>query len=52
MSQYLDNMAIGDTINFRGPNGLLVYKGNGIVCICEKKIKKSKGTLFVNSTVY
>ncbi|XP_041651972.1 NADH-cytochrome b5 reductase 2 [Cheilinus undulatus] len=29
MSQYLDNMAIGDTIDFRGPNGLLIYKGNG-----------------------
>ncbi|XP_055365750.1 NADH-cytochrome b5 reductase 2 isoform X2 [Betta splendens] len=29
MSQYLDNMAIGDRIDFRGPNGLLVYKGNG-----------------------
>lgn len=29
MSQYLDNMAIGDAIDFRGPNGLLVYKGNG-----------------------
>ncbi|XP_059191469.1 NADH-cytochrome b5 reductase 2 [Centropristis striata] len=29
MSQYLDNMTIGDTIDFRGPNGLLVYEGNG-----------------------
>ncbi|XP_078112275.1 NADH-cytochrome b5 reductase 2 [Sander vitreus] len=29
MSQYLDNMAIGDSIDFRGPNGLLVYQGNG-----------------------
>ena len=35
MSQYLDNMAIGDSIDFRGPNGLLVYKGNGMcVCVC------------------
>lgn len=32
MSQYLDNMAIGDAIDFRGPNGLLVYKGNGTRC--------------------
>ncbi|KAL2310005.1 hypothetical protein Nmel_006242 [Mimus melanotis] len=31
MSQYLDNMKIGDTIDFRGPNGLLVYKGTGTV---------------------
>uniref|UniRef100_A0A7N4PIB8 cytochrome-b5 reductase n=1 Tax=Sarcophilus harrisii TaxID=9305 RepID=A0A7N4PIB8_SARHA len=30
MSQYLDNMKIGDTIDFRGPNGLLVYNGSGI----------------------
>uniref|UniRef100_A0A674P825 NADH-cytochrome b5 reductase n=1 Tax=Takifugu rubripes TaxID=31033 RepID=A0A674P825_TAKRU len=29
MSQYLDSMAIGDTIDFRGPSGLLVYKENG-----------------------
>lgn len=29
MSQYLDNMTIGDTMDFRGPNGLLIYKGNG-----------------------
>uniref|UniRef100_F6TGW9 cytochrome-b5 reductase n=2 Tax=Equus TaxID=9789 RepID=F6TGW9_HORSE len=30
MSQYLENMKIGDTIEFRGPNGLLVYQGKGI----------------------
>ncbi|XP_071974750.1 NADH-cytochrome b5 reductase 2 [Engystomops pustulosus] len=29
MSQYLDSLKIGDTIDFRGPNGLLVYKGKG-----------------------
>ncbi|XP_022083644.1 NADH-cytochrome b5 reductase 3-like isoform X1 [Acanthaster planci] len=29
MSQYLDNMAIGDAIDVRGPNGLLVYDGCG-----------------------
>ncbi|XP_061628464.1 NADH-cytochrome b5 reductase 2 [Phyllopteryx taeniolatus] len=29
MSQYLDNMAGGDVIDFRGPNGLLVYRGKG-----------------------
>ncbi|XP_062973379.1 NADH-cytochrome b5 reductase 2 isoform X2 [Elgaria multicarinata webbii] len=29
MSQYLDSMKIDDTIDFRGPNGLLVYKGSG-----------------------
>lgn len=31
MSQYLDDMKIGDIIDFRGPNGLLVYKGSGTV---------------------
>lgn len=29
MSQYLESMKIGDTIEFRGPNGLLVYQGKG-----------------------
>ncbi|NWX26987.1 NB5R3 reductase, partial [Notiomystis cincta] len=29
MSQYLDSLKIGDTIDFRGPSGLLVYKGKG-----------------------
>ncbi|XP_035521211.1 NADH-cytochrome b5 reductase 2 [Morone saxatilis] len=47
MSQYLDNMAIGDAIDFRGPNGLLVYKGNGLFSIrpdkkSEPKVRKFK----------
>ncbi|KAJ0069220.1 hypothetical protein NL108_003154, partial [Boleophthalmus pectinirostris] len=47
MSQYLDNMAIGDSIDFRGPNGLLIYKGNGKFSIrpdkkSEPEIKKFK----------
>ncbi|NXH78463.1 NB5R3 reductase, partial [Hydrobates tethys] len=29
MSQYLDSLKIGDTIDFRGPSGLLVYEGKG-----------------------
>uniref|UniRef100_A0A803YH01 cytochrome-b5 reductase n=1 Tax=Meleagris gallopavo TaxID=9103 RepID=A0A803YH01_MELGA len=40
MSQYIDNMKIGDVIDFRGPNGLLVYKGSGIFLI--KPDKKSE----------
>jgi len=28
MTQYLENMKIGDYIDVRGPNGLLVYDGN------------------------
>ncbi|XP_053576244.1 NADH-cytochrome b5 reductase 2 [Bombina bombina] len=47
MSQYLDNMKIGDTIDFRGPNGLLVYKGKGKFSIrpdkkSEPQIKSTK----------
>lgn len=45
MSQYLENMAIGDSIDFRGPNGLLIYKDKGKFSIrpdkkAEPKIKK------------
>ncbi|CAL7945002.1 unnamed protein product [Xylocopa violacea] len=29
LSQYLDNMKIGETIDFRGPSGRLIYKGHG-----------------------
>lgn len=29
MSQYLNDMKIGDYIDVRGPNGLLVYEGRG-----------------------
>ncbi|EPY88527.1 NADH-cytochrome b5 reductase 3-like isoform 2 [Camelus ferus] len=37
MSQYLENMKIGDTIEFRGPNGLLVYQGKGKFAIRPDK---------------
>ncbi|XP_029552812.1 NADH-cytochrome b5 reductase 2 [Salmo trutta] len=47
MSQYLDAMSIGDKIDFRGPNGLLVYTGNGKFAIrpdkkSEAKVRKFK----------
>ncbi|XP_059392453.1 NADH-cytochrome b5 reductase 2 [Carassius carassius] len=42
MSQYLNNMKIGDTIDFRGPNGLLVYNGNGQFAIRPDKKSESK----------
>jgi cytochrome-b5 reductase len=29
MSQHLESLKIGDTIDFRGPNGLIVYEGRG-----------------------
>ncbi|XP_068004035.1 NADH-cytochrome b5 reductase 2 [Melanerpes formicivorus] len=52
MSQYLDDMKIGDLIDFRGPNGLLVYKGAGTFLIkphkkseAEKKFAKHLGMI-------
>uniref|UniRef100_A0A8D0GCE8 NADH-cytochrome b5 reductase n=1 Tax=Sphenodon punctatus TaxID=8508 RepID=A0A8D0GCE8_SPHPU len=47
MSQHLDSMKIGDMINFRGPNGLLVYKEAGKFAIrpdkkSEARIKSAK----------
>nr|XP_009678509.1 PREDICTED: NADH-cytochrome b5 reductase 2 [Struthio camelus australis] len=52
MSQYLDNMKIGDVIDFRGPNGLLVYKGAGTFFIkpdkksaAQKKFAKHLGMI-------
>ncbi|XP_039196321.1 NADH-cytochrome b5 reductase 2-like isoform X1 [Crotalus tigris] len=42
MSQYLDIMKIGDTMDFRGPNGLLVYKGSGKFAIKLDKKSEAK----------
>ncbi|XP_018112915.1 NADH-cytochrome b5 reductase 2-like [Xenopus laevis] len=47
MSQHLDSLKIGETIDFRGPNGLLVYKGKGKFAVrpdkkSEPKIKVTK----------
>ncbi|XP_045459547.1 NADH-cytochrome b5 reductase 3-like isoform X2 [Melitaea cinxia] len=38
MSQYLDNMKLGETIDVRGPSGRLQYAGNGLFLI--KKLRK------------
>nr|XP_020469299.1 NADH-cytochrome b5 reductase 3-like [Monopterus albus] len=37
MSQYLESLRINDTIDFRGPSGLLVYKGKGVFAIQPDK---------------
>uniref|UniRef100_A0A669EFW9 NADH-cytochrome b5 reductase n=1 Tax=Oreochromis niloticus TaxID=8128 RepID=A0A669EFW9_ORENI len=37
MSQYLESLRIDDTIDFRGPSGLLVYKGKGVFAIQPDK---------------
>lgn len=43
MSQYLDSLTLGDTVDFRGPNGLLVYGGKGQFFIqADKKSKPKK----------
>lgn len=39
LSQYLENLKIGDTIDFRGPSGRLIYKGHGTFCI--KMLRKN-----------
>ncbi|XP_068133726.1 NADH-cytochrome b5 reductase 3 [Hyperolius riggenbachi] len=39
MSQYLESLRIGETIDFRGPSGLLTYSGKGTFAI--KPDKKS-----------
>ena len=33
MSQHLESLGIGDYIDVRGPNGLLVYNGRGSIVI-------------------
>ncbi|KAG1666334.1 NADH-cytochrome b5 reductase 3 [Nymphon striatum] len=37
MSQYLENMSIGEGIDVRGPSGLLIYKGLGEFTVKENK---------------
>lgn len=42
MSQYLENMKLGDTIDVRGPSGRLVYLGMGRFAI--KVLRKDPPT--------
>lgn len=52
MSQYLESLKLNDTIDFRGPSGLLIYKGKGklfinrlqlnviiFLCSCSEKYR-------------
>ncbi|KAF4009093.1 hypothetical protein G4228_000795, partial [Cervus hanglu yarkandensis] len=58
MTQYLENMKIGDTILFQGPSGCLFYHGSGIMpmlqlirCITRKPSDKTVMSLiFANQT--
>lgn len=49
MSQYLDEMKIGDKISFRGPSGRLQYLGNGKFSI--KKLRKDPPKIFETTTL-
>jgi len=42
MSQHLESLNIGDTMDFRGPSGLIVYEGKGVFAV--KADKKSPAT--------
>ncbi|RCN42444.1 oxidoreductase NAD-binding domain protein [Ancylostoma caninum] len=46
MSQHLEQMKIGETIEFRGPSGLIVYKGNGKFAIRADKKATPKERVF------
>ena len=51
MSQYLDNMKIGETIDVRGPSGKLTYFGRGknyiyeVVCFVDSLMLQNKNHL-------
>ena len=49
MTQYLESLAIGDTIDVRGPSGHLVYKGRGVFDI---KVRASCQRNFVKFAQY
>jgi cytochrome-b5 reductase len=37
LSQYMDKMKIGDTLDFKGPTGAIIYEGQGVFNIKHKK---------------
>ena len=37
MTQYLEDLPIGETIDVRGPSGLLIYKGLGTLAVKPEK---------------
>lgn len=49
MSQHLESLKIGQTIDFRGPSGRLVYKGKGKFTI--KLLRKEPPTEYLVSKV-
>nr|XP_023852614.1 NADH-cytochrome b5 reductase 3 isoform X2 [Salvelinus alpinus] len=49
MSQYLESLHLGDVVDFRGPGGLLEYRGHGQFAV--QTDKKSPAEIKVASTV-
>ncbi|KAG9352862.1 hypothetical protein JZ751_017438 [Albula glossodonta] len=49
MSQYLDSLQLGDTVDFRGPGGLLEYRGQGQFVV--QPDKKSSGEIKTASSL-
>ncbi|VBB33091.1 unnamed protein product [Acanthocheilonema viteae] len=48
MTQYLDKMKTGETINFRGPSGLIIYEGNGVFAVKTTKKAEPKRRMYKN----
>lgn len=46
MSQHLESLNIGDTIDFRGPSGLIIYKGHGTFHVRSDKKTPAKAKTF------
>ncbi|KAJ8258376.1 hypothetical protein COCON_G00173880 [Conger conger] len=49
MSQYLESLSVGETVDFRGPGGLLEYKGKGTFSV--QPDKKSPGEIKTASSL-
>ncbi|CEL99134.1 unnamed protein product [Vitrella brassicaformis CCMP3155] len=50
MSQYLESLEIGDTIDMMGPIGMIEYKGNGLFTYGKKQIPKKKIGMMAGGT--
>jgi cytochrome-b5 reductase len=42
LSQYMDDMKIGDTLDFKGPTGSIIYEGQGVFSIKGNKRRYKK----------
>ena len=50
MSRWLDSLAIGDTVNVKGPVGHFVYEGNGVCSVHRKRVVASAMTFIAAGT--